>query len=425
MLYSIYSFPNVILPFFGGYFVDKIGVRVGIFLFSLLVAAGQAIFAFGVSIKSYPIALLGRGIFGCGGESQNVAQSAIVANWFTGKELSMALGMNVSISRLGSVLNDFLEPQLYTATGTVILGLWVGFGLCVVSLILGMLLGAIDKKRDQKMGIKEKRTLPESEKMKLADLKTFGFSLWMICVNCFVVYICVSCFNNIASNYFQTRFKYSTSESGMIISITYAIAAILCPIFGKLVDKVGRRVILIIFSACCVCLVHVLFFITPDGDKPIYPIFYMMLLGLGYSIYASVMWASIPYLVEPKTIGTAFGVATSIQNLGLGIGPLIVGAIKEGSSKDHGYYWVTFFFLVMGLVGVASAISIYINDMRTGGILNSHDPRMARENCLLDSPDLKKRGEVDEDLPGNVKKWLSSPTSQQALRSSLAKKQFL
>lgn len=424
MLYSIYSFPNVILPFFGGYFVDVVGVRIGIFIFSLLVTAGQAIFAFGVSIKSYPIALLGRGIFGCGGESQNVAQSAIVANWFTGKELSMALGMNVSISRLGSVLNDFLEPQLYTATGTVILGLWVGFGLCVASLICGIMLGAIDKKRDQKLGVTEKRKLPDSEKIKLSDLKSFNFSLWMIFINCFVVYICVSCFNNIASNYFQVRFGYSTEESGMIISITYAVAAILCPIFGKIVDKIGRRVILMMFSASSVCLVHVLFLVTPNGDKPIYPIFYMILLGLGYSIYATVMWASIPYLVEPKTIGTAFGVATSIQNLGLGVGPLIVGIIKEGSTKYDGYYWVTFFFVCMGLIGVASAVTIYINDIRTGGVLNSHDPRLARENCLLDSPQLKNR-QVDEDLPQNVKKWLSSPTSQQAMRSSMAKKQFL
>jgi MFS family permease len=401
-----------------------LGVRIGIIIFSILVTAGQAIFAFGVSIKSYPIALLGRGIFGCGGESQNVAQSTIVSNWFTGKELSMALGMNVSISRLGSVLNDFLEPQLYSATGTVILGLWVGFGLCVASLVCGIMLGAIDKKRDEKMGVTEKRKLPDTEKIKLSDLKTFGFSLWMIFINCFVVYICVSCFNNIASNFFQVRFKYSTTESGMIISITYAVAAILCPIFGKIVDKVGRRVVLMIFSASSVCLVHVLFLLTPDADKPIYPIFYMMLLGLGYSIYATVMWASIPYLVEPKTIGTAFGVATSIQNMGLGFGPLVVGAIKEGSTKDHGYYWVTFFFVIMGLIGVASATAVYINDIRTGGVLNSNDPRTARENCLLDSPQLMKQ-HPDDDLPQNVKKWLTSPTSQKAMRSSLAKKSYL
>lgn len=421
MLYSIYSFPNVILPFFGGYLVDMMGVRIGIFIFSLFVTAGQAIFAFGVSIKSYPVALLGRGIFGCGGESQNVAQSAIVSNWFSGKELSMALGMNVSISRLGSVLNDVLEPALFEATGTVILGLWVGFGLCCASLVCGVFLGAIDKKRDKLLCIQDRKLLPDSEKVKLSDIKTFGFSLWMVCINCFVVYIDVSCFNNIASNYYQTRFDYSTQEAGLIISITYAVAAILCPIFGKLVDKIGRRVILIMFSACCVTLVHILFLVTPDSHKPIYPIFYMILLGLGYSIYASVMWASIPYLVEPKTIGTAFGVATSIQNLGLGVGPLIVGYIKGSTDKEDGYYWVTFFFVMMGLVGVGSAISIYINDMRTGGILNSNDPRQARENCILATPQLKKK--VDEDLPDNVKKWLSSPTSQKALRQSLVKQQ--
>ena len=401
-----------------------IGVRTGIFVFSLLVTIGQAIFAFGVSIESYPIALLGRGIFGCGGESQNVAQSAIVSSWFSGKELSMALGMNVSISRLGSVLNDNLEPSLDTWTGSVVFGLWVGFGLCVASLVCGMFLGAIDKKRDRLLGIKDKKTLPESDKMKLSDIKTFGFSFWMVCINCYVVYTDVSCFNNIASKFYQTRFKYSSVEAGSIISITYVVAAILCPIFGKIVDKIGRRVILILFSAACVTLVHVMFILTPDGDKPVYPIFYMVLMGLGYSIYASVMWASIPYLVEPKTIGTAFGVATSVQNLGLAVGPLLVGYINENTTKDHGYYWVSFFFIIMGLVGVGSAILIYINDMRTGGVLNSHDPRAARENCLLDSPDINKRP-VDDDLPKNVKKWLTSPGSQQALRESMGKQQHL
>jgi MFS family permease len=399
-----------------------LGFRLGLILFSLLVTIGQAIFAFGVSIESYPIALLGRAVFGCGGESQNVAQSAIVSVWFEGKELSMALGMNVSISRLGSVLNDILEPALYDATDSVVLGLWVGFGLCLVSLILGILLGGIDKRRDKLMGIKEKKLLPASDKVKLSDIKSFGFSLWMICINCFVVYIDVSCFNNIASNFFQTRFNYSTQESGIIISITYIVAALLCPVFGRLVDKIGRRVFLILFSASCVTLVHLMFLLTPDADRPWYPILYMVLLGLGYSIYASVMWASIPYLVDPKAIGTAFGVATAIQNLGLGVGPLFVGYIQETTSKDGGYFWVSFFFVMMGIAGLLSGISIFINDARTGGILNSSDPRLAKQNCILSTPELGKK-KPDKDLPKNVQKWLSSPTSQKALRKSLIKQQ--
>jgi MFS family permease len=71
-LYSIYSLPNVILPLFGGYLIDYVGIRVSILLFSVLLAAGQAIFAFGCDLGSFYIALLGRFVFGLGGESLNV-----------------------------------------------------------------------------------------------------------------------------------------------------------------------------------------------------------------------------------------------------------------------------------------------------------------------------------------------------------------
>jgi type IV secretory pathway TrbF-like protein len=49
----------------------------------------------------------------------------------------------------------------------------------------------------------------------------------------------------------------------------------------------------------------------------------MILIGIGYSAYAASLWACIPYVVEPKTIGTAFGITTALQNIGLSIGPTI------------------------------------------------------------------------------------------------------
>jgi MFS family permease len=73
-----------------GILLDKFGVRVIIFITSLLVVVGQAIFAFGVSIQSFYITLLGRGVFGCGGESLEMSQSVIIASWFEGKEMAMA-----------------------------------------------------------------------------------------------------------------------------------------------------------------------------------------------------------------------------------------------------------------------------------------------------------------------------------------------
>ena len=362
--------------------MDVIGVRTGNLIFSTLIAIGQLIFTVGVMIGNYPVALLGRAVFGVGGESLNVSQNYFMMGWFTGKELAMAIGTNVSISRLGSVTNDNIEPVIVTETGSLSLGLWVGFGFCIVSLICAGTLNFIDKAKDKNLGIKEKTHLPDSEKFKFSDMKSFGSCFWLLCMNCLIVYVDVSCFNNVASNYFQERFGYNTIEAGSIISITYIVAAILCPVFGRIVDKYGRRAHCIIFSAFVITLVHVAFLLTPESNRPIYPIFYMVFLGLGYSIYASVIWASIPYLVQHKVAGTAFGTATAMQNFGLAVGPILVGVIQENSSKDGGYYWVSFFFVMAGIIGIATSIGIFLIDMRRGGILRSNRPQEMIESLV-------------------------------------------
>ena len=333
-------------------------------------------------IGNYPVALLGRAVFGVGGESLNVSQNYFMMGWFTGKELAMAIGTNVSISRLGSVTNDNIEPVIVTETGSLSFGLWVGFGFCIVSLICAVTLNFIDKAKDRKLGIKEKTHLPESEKFKFSDMKSFGTCFWLVCINCLVVYVDVSCFNNVASNYFQERFGYNSIEAGSIISITYIVAALLCPLFGRIVDRFGRRVHCIIFSAFVVTLVHVAFLLTPESNRPIYPIFYMVFLGLGYSIYASVIWASIPYLIEHKVAGTAFGTATAMQNFGLAVGPILVGLIQENTTKDGGYYWVSFFFVMVGIIGIFTSIGVFFVDMKKGGILRSSKPQEMIESLI-------------------------------------------
>jgi MFS family permease len=73
MLYSIYSLPNIILPFFGGILIDKIGVRVSILIFSTVLIFGQGIVVAGGYSLSYMTMLIGRGIFGMGSESLNAA----------------------------------------------------------------------------------------------------------------------------------------------------------------------------------------------------------------------------------------------------------------------------------------------------------------------------------------------------------------
>jgi nitrate/nitrite transporter NarK len=54
----------------------------------------------------------------------------------------------------------------------------------------------------------------------------------------------------------------------------------------------------------------------------------LVLVGVAYSIYCAAIWGSIPYAVPAQSVGTAFGICTAIQNIGLVIAPTLVGWIK-------------------------------------------------------------------------------------------------
>jgi len=78
-------------------------------MFTVILTIGQGVFTIGGYKDSYLIMMIGRFIFGLGGESMTVCQSAIVASWFQGKELSFAFGINLSIARIGSSINGPVE----------------------------------------------------------------------------------------------------------------------------------------------------------------------------------------------------------------------------------------------------------------------------------------------------------------------------
>ena len=200
LLYTVYSVPNIILPFFGGYFVDRLGVRLCLLVFACLITAGQIIFAFGVSIKSWPVMLLGRVIFGFGGESLGVGNSALLSEWFKGKELAFAFGLNLSIARLGSVFNNLLSPTLANSAG-VQFSLWFGCILCGASVFSVIMLSSIDKAFEAGETLHTQLLNEEEEEVDLKggaaeeeapptfrDVLTFPHAFWILVISCLVVY---------------------------------------------------------------------------------------------------------------------------------------------------------------------------------------------------------------------------------------------
>jgi MFS family permease len=145
LLFTVYAAPSVVLPFFGGYFTDTFGGPMCLIVFTTLITIGQTVFAVGLSLKSWPLMYLGRGIFGMGGPNMCVASSAILSTYFQGKELAFALGLNLSISRLGSVMNNMVTPVLADKID-IQFALWFGVIFCSCSVVCSLIAYTFDKK---------------------------------------------------------------------------------------------------------------------------------------------------------------------------------------------------------------------------------------------------------------------------------------
>ncbi len=153
LLYYIYSWPNVILAFIGGFLLDKVtGVRKGSMLFCGLVALGQLIFSIGCQFKIFWLAVAGRFVFGLGGENLTVAQNTFTVRWFDGKRLALAFGLVVAFSRIGTSVNFVVSPILSSnKENGVPITLWFGMGMCALSFLTCCAASLYDKWGEKKV----------------------------------------------------------------------------------------------------------------------------------------------------------------------------------------------------------------------------------------------------------------------------------
>lgn len=197
MLYSIYSWPNVILCFIGGFLIDRVfGIRLGTIIYMFILMIGQLIFAFGTTTNAFYIMLLGRFIFGIGAESLAVAQNNYAVLWFKGKELNMVFGLQLSFARFGSTVNFLVMEPIYKYvkqyyTGTYVLGmvLFAAASTCVMSFTSALLLGWMDKRAEKVL--RRQAIAAEGEIPRLSDVKTFKVTFWMVTVICVAYYVAI------------------------------------------------------------------------------------------------------------------------------------------------------------------------------------------------------------------------------------------
>lgn len=190
--------------------------------------------------------LTGRGIFGLGGECMSVSQSAIISQWFKGKELSFAFGVTLCVARLGSYFNGWALPAVAAQfpgepVKQVSYGLFLGFAICLVSWVTALLLAAVDAYADRVEG-KDGIHLTEEEKFHLKDIKEFERPYWLLVASCVLIYCVLFPYLSIVCAQMLTdKYGYDSVKAGHVNFIPYLISAFLCAPMGFLIDKVGKR----------------------------------------------------------------------------------------------------------------------------------------------------------------------------------------
>ncbi len=343
---NAYMWFNVILfmLIFGGIILDKLGVRfTGLLSCAfMVVGAGIKYYAveyiepggasvididlFGLHLnKQVLVACLGYAAFAVGTENCGVTVSKVIVKWFTGYETALAMGVQVAVARVGTALALIVSPSLadnYKMSTPLLLA----FILLVVGFLAYMVFCVMDSKLDKQQSEKEQAS--DEDQFKASDLKLIlankGF--WLIALLCLCFYSAVFPFMKYATSLMINKYGVDSFWAGWIPTLIPLGNLLMTPIFGGVYERHGKGATIMIIGSMLLILVHLLFAL-PILNYWWFAAFVMIILGVAFSLVPSAMWPSMPKIIPIRLIGSAYAVTFWIQNLGLGVVPLIVGKV--------------------------------------------------------------------------------------------------
>ncbi len=338
LLNGIYSFPNIIMVLLGGLLIDRLGTKRASFIFAALCLIGAAI----TSLKGdITIMAIGRLIFGMGSESMIVAITTVIAKWFKGKELSLAFGLNLTIARLGTFtalnspswargLYDYWQYPLFLAVGAA-----------VISMLSIIVYFSLEHKAEQKYDLGEREQV---DKIDLRTIFRMNSSFWLITALCVTFYSAIFPFQTFAVKFFMQYHGLSRETAGFTSSIITFASMVGTPLFGYLIDRIGKRASLMMFGSILLVPVYLMLIYTS-----LHPMIPMMMMGVAFSLIPAAMWPSVALIVKENRLGTAYGLMTMVQNIGLMSFNLVIGFANDLSQGYVAGMWI---FSCLGFIGM-------------------------------------------------------------------------
>lgn len=392
-------FLNVFVFFliFAGIILDKMGVRFTGILSAAVMVVGAAIKLYAISPlfaegnalynlldsfwTSFPatakLASFGFMIFGCGVEMAGITVSKAIVKWFTGKELALAMGLEMAIARLGVFAVFRLSPWL-AESGSITTPVAVCCLLLCIGLINFILYFFMDKKLDAQIG--EMNEEPE-DPFKISDLgKLFTSKTFMIVAFlCVLYYSAIFPFQKFATSMLENRLDISSVEAADIFSLFPIGAMVLTPLLGFFLDHKGKGASMLMLGAILMTVCHLVFALYPlSSDTKIVAYLAIVILGVSFSLVPAALWPSVPKLVENRYLGSAYSVIFWIQNIGLMLFPIIIGkaltasnpgvaeAIQAGQDATYDYTLPMLIFASLGVFAFILGVWLKAEDKKKG-----------------------------------------------------------
>ncbi len=390
---SAYGWFNVffLMLIFAGIILDKMGVRFTGIGASLTMIVGTVLqyiavadlFPLGGEILGFKaqiaIGALGFGIFGVGVEAAGITVSKIIVKWFKGKELALAMGLEMATARMGTALALALPLPMAKAFGvdgipSVSAPVMLGLGLLVAGFVAFIWYTYMDRKLEVSEGIGDE--VSEEDAFKLSDIlfiiKNKGF--WLIALLCVLFYSGIFPFLYYATDLMINKYSVNPDFAGTIPGLLPFGTIFLTPFFGNFYDRKGKGATIMLIGSVMLLVGHLIFSI-PIIDHYFVAIVLIIWLGITFSLVPSAMWPSVPKIIPEKQLGTAYALIFWVQNWGLMGVPLLIGVVLDkyckvfdasGEFSHYDYTIPMMIFAATGFLAIIVALMLKAEDKKKG-----------------------------------------------------------
>lgn len=340
-----------------GVILDKMGVRFTGELSASMMFAGAVIKYIGITEwfqatafadwldswwvsmpASAKMASLGFMLFGCGCEMAGTTVSKAIAKWFKGKEMALAMGLEMAIARVGVFAIFSISPIIADKFGTVV----APVAFCTVLLLIGLITFTVftfmDKKLDSQLG-EEAGEEASDEEFKFSDLGKILSSqvFWIVALLCVLYYSAIFPFQRYGANMLQCNLDGITAEAASNIFRWFPIgAAVITPFLGNFLDRKGKGATMLIGGALLLICCHLIFaFILPETKSALLAYSTIVLLGISFALVPAALWPSVPKIIDEKVLGSAYCLIFWVQNIGLCFVPKLIGNILTSTNENN------------------------------------------------------------------------------------------